>query len=105
MTLPIEFSAETEEELDAAATWFEGQQSRIGTEFMDAIDDAVDLIAEWPRSGSLVDDVPPDLEVRRAPIPRFRFHIGFLVLDHRIRVLAVAHDHRKPGYWLPRAEG
>lgn len=33
----------------------------------------------------------------------FRFHVGYLVLDDRVRVLAVAHDHRKPGYWLPRA--
>lgn len=68
-------------------------------------DDALGLISERPRSGSIMVDVPEDLEVRRAPIPRFRFHLAFLVLRDRVRVLVVAHDHRKPGYWLPRARG
>jgi plasmid stabilization system protein ParE len=102
--LPIEFSAEAEEELEAAVVWFDEQRSGLGSDFMEAIDDAIGLISEWPRSGSIVVDVPEDLEVRRAPISRFRFHLGFLMLRDRVRVLAVAHDHRKPGYWLPRAQ-
>ncbi len=105
MTWPIEFSAEAAEELDAAAGWFDEQRPGLGNEFLDAIDEALGLIAEWPRAGSIVDDVPEDLEVRRSPIPRFRFHLGYLVLDDRVRVLAVVHDHRKPGYWLPPGQG
>jgi toxin ParE1/3/4 len=60
------------------------------------------VIAEWPRTGSIVEDAPADLEIRRAPVSRFRFHVGYVVLDDRVRVLAVAHDHRKPGYWQTR---
>lgn len=103
MTLPIELSAEAEEELDVAAGWFDDQRPGLGSEFVEAIDEAVTLIAEWPRIGALIEGTPHALELRRAPVPRFRFHVGYLVLDDRLRVLAVAHDHRKPGYWHPRA--
>lgn len=105
MTLPIEFSAKAEEELDAAATWFNEQRPGLGPEFVESVDDVLAVVSDWPRSGVLVDEVSRELEVRRAPIPRFRFHLGYLVLDDRVRVLAVAHDYRKPGYWLPRVSG
>lgn len=105
MTLLAEFSAEAEEELEAAAVWFDEQRPRLGSEFLEAVDDALALIVDWPRSGPIVGVVSDGVEVRRAPIPRFRFHLGYLVLDDRVRVLAVAHDHRKPGYWRTRARG
>lgn len=103
MTLAIELSAEAEQELDVAAGWFDQQRPGLGREFLEAIDEALARIAEWPRIGAIIKDTAPDLEVRRAPVPRFRFHVGYLVLVDRVRVLAVAHDHRRPGYWHPRA--
>lgn len=103
MTLPTELSAEAEEELDIAAVWFDEQRPGLGSEFLEAIDEVLSMIAEWPRTGSIIEDIPADLELRRAPVSRFRFHVGYLVLDDRLRVLAIAHDHRKPGYWHPRA--
>jgi plasmid stabilization system protein ParE len=104
VTLPVEFSAEAEKELEAAARWFDEHRPGLGAEFLRAVDAALALVAEWPGSGAIVDEVPGTLKIRRAPIRRFRFHLAYLEHEDRVRVLAVAHDHRKPGYWASRTE-
>ena len=43
------------------------------------------------------------LEPRRARVSRFPYSIVFLETPGRLRVIAVAHDHRRPGYWRDRA--
>jgi hypothetical protein len=40
--------------------------------------------------------------IRRALFPGFPYAMIFLVADDVIHVLAVAHQHRAPGYWLYR---
>ncbi|MCP4594404.1 MAG: hypothetical protein GY842_27045 [bacterium] len=42
------------------------------------------------------------MKVRRASLSRFPYALVFIELDEEIRVLAVAHDKRRPGYWLDR---
>lgn len=46
----------------------------------------------------------PELDppVRRALVPGFPYALVFVVTDDAIDVLAVAHQHRMPGYWLYR---
>lgn len=77
MTLPIQFSAEASAELDDAAIWYDEQRAGLGDEFLDVVSETLDTLASWPHSGAPVDDVPADLEVRRAgfslPVPR-RLH-------------------------------
>ena len=34
-------------------------------------------------------------------VTRFPYHVVYLEVNDRIRILAVAHDRRKPGYWKP----
>jgi toxin ParE1/3/4 len=104
VTFPFEFSAEAEEELDVTAVWFDEQRLGLGSDFLEAIEEVLSLLAEWPRTGSIIEDTPANLEIRRAPVSRFRFYVGYLVLDDRVRVLAIAHHHRKPGYWHPRVD-
>jgi len=40
--------------------------------------------------------------IRRALLPRFPYAVIFMDLGEHIRVLAVAHAKRRPGYWLGR---
>lgn len=103
MTLPIEVSAEASTELDSAAMWYAARRPGLGTEFVNAVDDALEAISAWPHAGSPVHDTPHDLEIRRAPVARYPYHVAYLVLDDRVRILAVAHDRRRPTYWAPRA--
>lgn len=102
MTLPIQFSTEASVELDKAATWYDEQRAGLGAEFMVAVDEALNTLAMWPHSGAPINDVTSDLEVRRVPLTRFPYHLAYLVLGDRVRILAVAHDHRRPAYWAAR---
>jgi plasmid stabilization system protein ParE len=82
-------------------------QKRVGLagEFTDAVEEAVEAIVRWPRSGSLVDGVPADLEVQRLPVMRFPYHVAYAVDDDQVRILAIAHDRQRPDYWPPRTDG
>ena len=103
MSLSVRFSAEAASELDAAAAWYDDQRPGLGATFIDAVESVIAKLADWPGSATPVAGVPPDLDVRRAPVARFPYHVAYLVVDDHLRVLAVAHDHRRPGYWAHRA--
>jgi toxin ParE2 len=59
---------------------------------------------EMPQSGHLVTGLPPefDFEVRRFRFERFPFSLFVACLPDELIVVAVAHQHRKPGYWQKR---
>jgi hypothetical protein len=35
-------------------------------------------------------------------VKRFPYHVIYLEKQNDIRILAIAHDRRKPGYWKSR---
>jgi hypothetical protein len=46
--------------------------------------------------------VSVELGVRRAAARRFPYSIASIELPEVVRVLAVAHEKRRPGYWVGR---
>lgn len=46
--------------------------------------------------------MPADLEIRRALMVRYPYALVFFELKDEIRIIAVAHDKRRPNYWLYR---
>lgn len=46
---------------------------------------------------------PDDLEVRRVSVPRFPYYVAYLGDDEAIVVLAIAHERRRPRYWIDRS--
>ena len=93
---------EASAELEDAATWYNKQRPGLGLEFLQAVDAALERIARWPHIGRRVPAVPDDVPARRFPITRFPYHIAYMEWEGVIRLLAVAHDSRKPGYWFSR---
>ena len=55
-----------------------------------------------PSSGTRVEGLSEALDVRRAPLSRYPYHLAYLVAGDEIHVLAVAHDRRRPTYWAGR---
>jgi len=98
----VRFEPEASDELDEAALWYEHRSGGLGTEFLNAIDQAVAMITRWPHAAPLAADLPKDLVVRRAPVSHFPYHLVYLETAEAIRVLAVAHDAKRPGYWRDR---
>jgi plasmid stabilization system protein ParE len=102
VTIEVRFVDEAVAELDDAVLWYEEQREGLGLAFLAAVDRAVGSVERWPRVGTLVEDVPDDLEARRVPVPRFPYFFAYLVADNIIIVLAVAHERRRPRYWSDR---
>ena len=74
----------------------------LDVEFLAEIDRVLPLIEDSPASFPRLLDVPDDLVIRRALLPRFPYAVIFMELEDHVRVLAVAHAKRRPGYWLDR---
>jgi plasmid stabilization system protein ParE len=101
LTLPVRISEEADAEMAEAARWYETHRAGLGTEFLDAIHTAVVRIAEAPRMGSLVPGVS-DQAIRRRAVRRFPYNVVYMELSDRLQILAIAHDRRRPGYWVGR---
>ncbi|MBW2267895.1 MAG: type II toxin-antitoxin system RelE/ParE family toxin [Deltaproteobacteria bacterium] len=84
-----------------AARWYETHRTGLGREFLDATDGLVGRIAETPQVGALVPGIS-DQTIRRRPLRRFPYHVVYVELPDRVQVLAIAHDRRRPGFWVGR---
>lgn len=96
--MKISIAAEAEEELIAGARFY-AQQSDIelGFAFIVEFERSVELLRKQPKLGA-----PWRGTNRRMPLRRFPYSIIYLLLPEEIRVLAIAHQRRKPGYWSGR---
>ena len=102
MTRAFRPEPEASAELEDAAVWYDSQRPGLGLEFVQAVDAALERIAQWPQIGRLVSGVPNDVPARRFPVKRFPYHVAYLEWEGMIRLLAFAHDSREPGYWFSR---
>jgi toxin ParE1/3/4 len=98
----VRFDDEADAEYRFAGRWYEGRREHLGIEFFDAVDATIDQIVAMPHAGARVRRMPPDLMVRRRAVTRFPYHVVYLEMATHIRILAIAHDRRKPGYWKDR---
>jgi len=94
----IEFLEAAQTELDQAFEWYESQQKGLGVQFLNELDAAVRRMITYPKSYFLIGK-----EVRRCLVKRFPYGILYGIDADKIIVVAVAHLHRKPDYWLDRA--
>lgn len=98
----IRFEDEADAEFREAGRWYESRRAGLGIEFFDEVDAALRRIVAFPRAGAPVPRVPGHLPVRRLAVNRFPYHVVYLDTPDALRVLAIAHDRRKPGYWKCR---
>ena len=97
MSVTVRFHPAAEEELVAAAAWYESQQPNLGARFLLEVEDAVSRVQVQPLLYQALDG-----DVRRAPIRVFPYALIFRVQRAQCVVLAVMHLHREPGYWRER---
>jgi toxin ParE1/3/4 len=91
-------SPEAEKELDQATTYYREQASlKIASAFVDELERTARLVCEHPGLGT-----PASKERRLMPLQRFPFSLLYRVEGEHIRISAVAHQRRRPGYWRSR---
>lgn len=98
----VEFAPAARAELDSAADRYELERPGRGQRFYAAVERAVNLIAAFPAAGPAFPDIRPEHGVRRHIVRGFPFVLAYRVLGDTIRIDAVAHMRRRPGYWHRR---
>ena len=89
--------AAAEEHLDSVA-FYESRTPGLGADYLAEFEVAMRRVVESPQLSPI--EVPP--EIRIAYLQRFPFSILFRVGQNEIQVLAIAHQRRRPRYWLGR---
>jgi len=90
---------EADEELIAGAVYYAQHATRkVAEDFLNEFDYAVSLLREFPGLGT-----PWRGQARRFPLRRFPYSVVYYETPERLRVVAIAHQRRKPGYWRGRA--
>ena|SRR5258706_11809354 len=97
----VTYDAEAEEELAQSVDWYELHRANLGREFHQEIKAIEARIRDQPGSFKPTRTVAK-LKIRRALVRRFPYALVFADLGTEIRILAVAHSRRKPGYWRDR---
>jgi toxin ParE1/3/4 len=100
----LRVSEEAAVEMAEAARWYERHRRGLGGEFLAEIDKALVRLEGSPRTGTPVPGIE-DTDVRRLFVRRFPYHVVYIELPDRLQILAVAHDRRRPRYWVGRLPG
>jgi len=95
----LEFHPEAELELIESALYYDKQVPGLGERFESEIRYATDLLLDQPEIGPLVD---PNL--RKFILTRFPFTLYYSITADVLRIEAVAHQSRRPGYWKSRVD-
>ena len=85
------------DELAEAKRFYNRQQQRLGETFQREAQTAARLIQERPLAWQI--EVEP---VRRFLFDRFPYKMLYIIRAERLVVIAVAHQHRQPDYWIDR---
>ena len=93
--MKLRFLILAQRELDEAVAWYNEQAAGSGQEFLDELDRVVRRAVTFPMSC-------PEIEpgVRRCLLARFPYRLIYGVDRKTIVVIAVAHLHREPRYWV-----
>lgn len=97
MSRAVSFNRLAEWELREAALYYETEAAGLGTQFIDSVEAALKTVRDFPQSGKTLRDY-----IRRKPVDRFPYHLLYRQRDDEIRILAVAHNRRRPFYWAGR---
>jgi plasmid stabilization system protein ParE len=80
-----------------ASHFCEAGSAGLGFEFLDDVQRVIDSLREHPKLGQLV-----TRGLRRALLRRFPFSLIYSEEPGAILIVAVAHQRRRPEYWLER---
>jgi toxin ParE1/3/4 len=79
---------------DAASFYTESANAKLGEAFVAEFEWAASLILENPEIGARF-----RRRWRRFTIRRFPYSVFYQIVGDEIRVLAIAHQRRRPSYW------
>ncbi len=88
---------EAEQELEAAAFWYEQRQPGLGDDFLTEFDRTLIRIVANPERWRIIRG-----ENRKLNFHRFPYAIVYRVRGEILYIVCVMHLHRRPFYWQHR---
>ena len=95
--MKVRFLKPAQSEVDDAVAWYDPQLRSLGTQFLDDFDRAVRRIVAYPLASTKIEE-----DLRRCLLSKFPYGIIYGLDSDTIIVIAVAHLHREPRYWIDR---
>jgi plasmid stabilization system protein ParE len=97
--MEIRFLSLANREVDEVVQWCEAREEALSREFLDELDRVVRLVRLYPNAGMKVGS-----EIRRFLFTRFPYSLVYAIDEKTIVVIAIAHQHREPNYWIVRID-
>ncbi len=100
----IVYRAAALDEIRDAFAWYLKEAGQLHAQrFRDELNAKLALLVAHPPGGTAGASSASDAnDIRRMPLKVFPYTVYFKVQGDVIRVFAVAHHRRRPGYWLKR---
>jgi toxin ParE1/3/4 len=95
----VRYSAAAKHELTDAAQYYDRHRSGLGVEFLNDVRRVAKLLDDNPELGKVFSD-----RCRSIVLTRFPFRLVYELTDTGVRILAIAHQKRRPDYWRLRVE-
>ena len=93
------FSTFAHQELKDAIQYYEMEFKGLGERFRQEVRRAALRIAEYPTAWSVERG-----QIRKCLLLKFPYKLLYSIEKDHIFIVAVAHQHRRPDYWIERIE-
>jgi hypothetical protein len=93
------FSEIAKYELEDAVSFYELEFEGLGKRFKSEVRSSINRILHYPNAW------PTERrEIRKCLLSKFPYKILYSIESDHIFIVALAHQHRKPDYWIERME-
>lgn len=94
----VSLSDEAQADADAVIDWYVGDGALVAAEdFAKALDKTLALLGNYPSMGEQAAH-----GMRMLTLHDFPYSLIYRIQRDEIRIIAVAHHSRRPGYWVGR---
>ncbi len=98
LPMRISVSALAQADFEAALDWYlDALAFEAADDFANEYERAMGLLQSFPDVGS-----PSPYKTRAFILPKFPYSLIYCVQPGHLRIIAIAHHSRRPGYWAGR---
>jgi plasmid stabilization system protein ParE len=90
----LKFSIVAEREIEAAADYYEKQETGLGLSFVLELERSIKFILQFPKAW-----LPISKRARRCVLRRFPYNVIYSVQPDTVTIVTVVHQRRDPEKW------
>ena len=95
--MKVVFSKLAKLELEDAIAYYELELSGLGINFKKEVRKNIERIKKFPEAASIERG-----EIRKSLLHKFPYKILYSIESDHIFIIAIAHQHRRPDYWVDK---